>query len=319
MRRDMELVRKILLRVEGEETIDLSAYTGEQVEHHFQVLEDAGLIADFDIGIDGGTEAEDFFVDPPRLTWGHRHGLLKRIPHIEIPTPDTPARGRPITDAEFAKMVEAVPAVVGEDRAAPWCYLLRGLFLGGLRIGEAVKLSWDDPEGVRVDLEREYPLMCIPARFQKGKRETITPITPDFVELLKETPEAERRGLVFKLDRVPKKQPEGKPDVPSQLSQQQVEKMVRAIGKKSGVIVKRSPVEYVSAHDLRRSFCFRWSQRVLPQVLRTLARHRTVQTTLSFYAEADAAMTAEAVWSAVRDVSANKMANSDQSGRKPEK
>ena len=87
-----------------------------------------------------------------------------------------------------------------------------------------------------------------------------------------------------------------------------MENTIRAIGQKSGIIVKREPLKYVTAHDLRRSFCSRWAQRVLPQHLKSLARHRAIATTLKFYAEADAVQTAEAVWAAVARL-ANESAN----------
>ena len=84
-----------------------------------------------------------------------------------------------------------------------------------------------------------------------------------------------------------------------------------ASGPASGIEVK--PGQHPTAHDLRRSFCFRWSQRVLPQQLRILARHSSITTTLNYYAEADAGMTAEAVWAAVAGV-ANESANGGSGG-----
>lgn len=236
------------------------------------------------------------------LRWGQRQGLLRKIPHIEIPVPEVPARGHPIVGEEFERLLLAVPKVIGADRSPSWCYLLKGLYLGGLRIGEAVRLTWDDPEGVRVDLEREFPLLYIPARLQKGRRDTVTPITPDFADLLRETPPETRTGFVFN--------PLPGSNKKMRLTQNQIQYVIRDIGKKAGIVTKRQPVEYVTAHDLRRSFCFRWAQRILPQHLRVLARHRAVETTLKYYAEADAGQTAEAVWGAMV---VNKIANTPDS------
>lgn len=232
------------------------------------------------------------------LRWGMRNRMLRSVPHIEIPTLEAPARGRPVVGEEFDRLIAAVTKVVGEARAEGWRHLLRGLYLGGMRIGEAVRLTWDDPQGIRVELDRAYPLLFIPSRLQKGRRDTVTPLTPDFAALLAETPPEARRGFVFN--------PQGKSG--ERPSQRATEATVRAIGRKSGIVVKRDPTEYVSAQDLRRSFCFRWSMRVLPQVLMTLARHRSVTTTLTYYAQADAETTAEAVWAAVAGL-ANASAN----------
>ena len=38
-----------------------------------------------------------------------------------------------------------------------------------------------------------------------------------------------------------------------------------------------------SAHDLRRSFGERWASRLMPQVLKELMRHESIETTLNFY------------------------------------
>ena len=73
--------------------------------------------------------------------------------------------------------------------------------------------------------------------------------------------------------------------------------MIGRIGEAGGVNVKAG--SHPTAHGLRRSFCFRCAQQVLPQQLRTLARHTSVTTTLEYYAEADAGLTAEAVAAAV--------------------
>lgn len=40
--------------------------------------------------------------------------------------------------------------------------------------------------------------------------------------------------------------------------------------------------EFASAHDLRRSFGFRWSRRVMPTILRELMRHESIDTTMRF-------------------------------------
>ncbi|QDT14602.1 tyrosine-type recombinase/integrase [Alienimonas californiensis] len=227
------------------------------------------------------------------LRWAERQGMIDRAPAIEMPKVEAAAKGRPITDAEFAKVLAAVPDVVGESRAASWRHLLRGLWLSGLRMGEATALTWDDLDGPHVRLGGPFPAFLIPGRMQKGGKDTVTPIVPDFLAFLQGTPEADRRGFVFNPAPV---------QGTDRLSADWTSRTVAAIGTASGVKVKGD--EPARAHDLRRSFCFRWSQRVLPQQLRVLARHTAVQTTLTYYAEADAGMTAEAVAAAVRGLGA---------------
>ncbi len=239
------------------------------------------------------------------LRWAYKIGLLADAPTVDVPATEAAAKGRPLTDAEFARLLAAVPGVVGEDRAAGWVHLLRGLWLSGLRIGEAVGLTWDDAAGIRVRLDGKFPAVFIPGRLQKGKRDTVTPLTPDFAAFLADTPERDRAGFVFAPEPAP-----GRTVV--RLDSDWVGRVIGDIGRACGVEVK--PGKCATAHDLRRSFCFRWAQRVLPQHLKALARHRSVTTTLAFYAEADAGMTADAVWAAVASaVVANGSANAGPS------
>ena len=46
--------------------------------------------------------------------------------------------------------------------------------------------------------------------------------------------------------------------------------------------------KFAGAHDLRRAFGTRWSKRVMPAVLKQLMRHRSIETTMSFYVEHNA-------------------------------
>ncbi|HEX8174068.1 MAG TPA: DUF2513 domain-containing protein [Pyrinomonadaceae bacterium] len=43
MRRDFELIRLLLLELEGDESVNLSAYTGDQVNYHKALIKEAGL------------------------------------------------------------------------------------------------------------------------------------------------------------------------------------------------------------------------------------------------------------------------------------
>lgn len=80
-----------------------------------------------------------------------------------------------------------------------------------------------------------------------------------------------------------------------------------AIGKAAGVKIKDrtkldedgKPVtvaQCASAHDLRRSFGFRWSRRVMPAVLKELMRHASIETTMTFYVGQNAEATADELW-----------------------
>jgi hypothetical protein len=59
----------------------------------------------------------------------------------------------------------------------------------------------------------------------------------------------------------------------------QTEKTVKEDGKR----VKKTVKLFAGAHDLRRAFCSRWAQKVMPAILQRLARHAHISTTMSFY------------------------------------
>jgi integrase len=223
------------------------------------------------------------------LRWGAKVGLLAKAPNIEMPRlakGQALMRGRAITAEEFDRMIAAIPKVRPYDTPA-WERLLRGLWLSGLRLGEALTVSWDQDAPFSVDLTGRRPALRIFAEAQKARRDDVIPLTPDFAEFLQATPEAERVGRVFLL--IVKKT--NKPMVA-----QEVGRMVSAIGKKAGVVVNKADGKFASAHDLRRAFGTRWARRVMPAVLKRLMRHSTVQTTMGYYVDLDAAEVADELW-----------------------
>jgi integrase len=86
--------------------------------------------------------------------------------------------------------------------------------------------------------------------------------------------------------------------------------VVCQIGKAAGVVVARKmrfdraagkqieKAKYGSAHDFRRSFCFRWALRVAPLVLKELARHESVSTTERYYIGQNSDAMADVAWAA---------------------
>src|SRR5690606_24976349 len=80
------------------------------------------------------------------FSWAVRKGLMVKAPDVDMPKAanglDRSMRGRPITGEELDRMVAKV-ADVRKLEAEKWKRLLRGLWLSGLRLGEALALSWD--------------------------------------------------------------------------------------------------------------------------------------------------------------------------------
>jgi integrase len=209
------------------------------------------------------------------LNWARKQGLIESLPSFpKVVQSRLKSKGRPLTDAEFVAMLRATRQVVGGKPAKSWRRLLIGLWLSGLRINEAVMLSWDDPSAPLQVIEDDGVfLLRIDGDFEKGGQDRILPITPDFEKWLRKTPSEKRTGVVFPVEKLQDK------DV---RNSDHFSKVVSKIGKAAGIVVSTSG-KFASAHDLRRTFGARWSQKVFPAVLQQLMRHSDIKTTMSFY------------------------------------
>jgi len=264
----------------------------------------------------------------PALKWAADMGMIQSVPKVKMPRRTKKngkqMKGRPITLEEFERMTMKVEAglriagkrttkatkgkVSDEARAKReekrtqrlkqivplWQRLIEGLWLSGLRLDEALNLSWDDPRLIRVDLDGKRPMFDIPGEMQKNGRDTLTPITPDFYDFLMKTPAKERTGPVFALAGL-RRRDTGRPGI------DYVSKVISAIGEAANVKVNETAsgkVKFASARDLRRSFGERWARRVMPVVLKELMRHEDIETTMRYYVGQNAQATADAIWEA---------------------
>lgn len=233
-------------------------------------------------------------------------------------------KGRAITAEEFERMLQGVPAALGEWRklkrhaarktarnkglkehktktdeipveispaaVASWRHYLTGLWLSGLRLTESLEVYWVRPDRLCIDLDGKRPRLRIPVELEKGHRDRLLPITPDFAEYLLATAEADRRGPIFR------------PLMPSgnRANAQLAGRMVALIGELARVVVhtdaKTGVVKFASAHDLRRSFGTRWAKRVKTPVLMRLMRHENIATTMAYYVSLECDEIAEELW-----------------------
>lgn len=206
-------------------------------------------------------------------------------------------KGRPITGEEFDRMLDAVPKVVKmkgstkEDKARvveSWKFYLRGLWYSGLRLSESLELYRDREDKLSIDFSGKYPMLRIRAESEKGKKDRLLPIVPEFAEFLQQVPKSERFGPVFN--------PLSGWGNRNKPAPKTISKNIAKIGKKANV--KVSDDKFASAHDLRRSFGERWAQLIMPQQLMQLMRHESMETTLRFYVGRNAAEAAEAIYQA---------------------
>lgn len=229
------------------------------------------------------------------LVWAEQLRLIDRAPFVPKPTGKrgNEMLGRPITTEEYERMLGKCGDVVGDQHAEAMQDTLTKYWLSGFRRVEALDIWWDRPDRHRIDnIERSRPKLMIRGDFEKGRRDRIYPLTPDFVAHLRETNRWWRFGPVW--NPTSSKGPTRSPST--------IGKLVSQIGEAAGVIVDVDPAtgetKYASLHDMRRSFGTRWAPLVKPVVLQQLMRHSSIQTTMKYYVDLNTNVTADEVWKA---------------------
>lgn len=231
------------------------------------------------------------------LLWAKANGYIADVPPIpkQSRAKKTRAKGRPLTDKEFIAFLRAVRTQKDMQRLdrvgrRTWRRLIIGLWLSGLRLDEALALTWqqsgDHGSTIWIDTSGKYPLLGVSAESEKGNTDRLLPITPDFGRWLLKIPQDKRTGFVFPLKKS-RQQDIRRMDTTS--------KILSKIGEESKVKVN-SDGKFASAHDLRRSFGLRWASRVFPAELQTLMRHSDIGTTMGYYAIVEATAFASKLW-----------------------
>ena len=202
------------------------------------------------------------------FNWASRVGMIRKAPDVRIPRVGKRKlmRSRPITRGEFQQMHDEAD---GEPEIQRFLELL---WLSGLRLQEACRLSWDRPPLV-IDLEAvPYPALLFYLEGHKAGDDDMTPLTPDFHQWLLKTPKAKRHGLVAPvLNSSGKARPAKKIGI-----------RVSEIGEACKIAVNDLG-KFASAHDFRRAFGTRWAEKVRPVTLQRLMRHKSIETTLRYY------------------------------------
>jgi integrase len=210
------------------------------------------------------------------LSWAAKMGMLQSVPQVVMPE-SSRSRGRPLTIWEMARLLRAVDTEPQAELRPKMVDLLKGLWLSGLRLSEALTLRCDGGP-VHLDLQASPPVIRFST--QKNKKIESVPICPDFYRLCKKICGPTTK-FVFPLGMVTST----------------VAKRISGYGVAAGIRV--SPTKHASAHDLRRTFGQRWSLRVHPIVLKTIMRHSSIETTLRYYVQADIDQIAASVWAPV--------------------
>lgn len=238
------------------------------------------------------------------LNWAAEMNFIGMAPKMRIPETDSDSKlmkGRPIVLEEHERIREAATKIFEQPYVARWQRFLDGLWWSGLRISEAVKLSWDAASDVSVFMQPGYrPAIRFTAKGQKSKRSELVPCAPEFAEMLESTTRSERTGFVFNL-------------ATREWCQRpviiHVGRMIAQCGAKAAVLVDEDTGKFASAHDYRRAFGTRWSKRVMPAVLKRIMRHKDIATTLRYYVDSDVEDVARDLWEAYERVKANNSTN----------
>jgi len=244
------------------------------------------------------------------LKWAKDLDMLASVPKIRRPQRAKRSKmmkGRPITQEEFERMLGRVAETVGETAAPSWRHYLEGLWWSGLRLSESLELWWDDDAKLQVVKSGRDRMLRIPANLEKGNKDRLLPIAPEFAEFLCRTPEEERHGRVFQL------QPQKVRG--ERLTADRVTRIVSKIGAAANVVVDKARNKFATAHDLRRSFGERWAELVMPQVLAELMRHESIDTTLKYYVGRNAQRTTRIVREAYEETLKKK---AEQGQNRPE-
>jgi integrase len=226
------------------------------------------------------------------LNWAFRQRLIRAKVHVEMPRKPPGMKGRPITAEEFDRLLAKAQDAGNET---PDSQLLQGLWWSGLRLSEALALHWTDDRAFCVDMGGKRPMFFIRGHAEKGRKNRLLPMAPEFAELLQQTPTAAREGFVFLAGEDPR---------PSLWT---VSRRLSAYGRAAKIRV--TPDKFASAHDLRRAFGVRWAHRVMPPVLQELMRHESIATTMEYYVGRNAEVTADAAYAAHAQGLANTLAN----------
>lgn len=246
------------------------------------------------------------------LKWAVTQDMIREVPKINLPKRAKASKvmkGRPITGEEYDRMLAVVPAVVGDEHAASITTFLNAMWWGGLRLGEALSLTWTTGGFCLVKMNGHY-YFRIQSDSEKGNTDRFMPVAPQFEMMLPSEP--------INCGRVFRPQFSGMQSDTPRLDT--LSKKICDIGETAGVITdvvtkldkKGKPIEktvYGSAHDLRRAFGTRWAPLVQPKLLMEMMRHKNIETTMKYYVMGNAEQTSKTLWNVVNSGTAGDFGN----------
>lgn len=224
------------------------------------------------------------------LKWGESVGLVARCPRF--PTwrrtegRSATARSRPVSEAEFALILEATKAERPDDWPI-WQRFLRGLWHSGFRVQELARVTWDLGQPWCIDHVGDRPMIRVTAETEKAGRDRLQPVTREFWSLCCETPEHERSGLVFLIPGA----------AGGQMTIKRIVRVISAIGRRANVVTDAHRGKTATSHDIgRRAFATRMGEVLSIQDLTTWMRLSSPSTTMRYYYQPQAVELANRIW-----------------------
>ena len=226
------------------------------------------------------------------LAWAVDQGwldTLPKFPKIERArkSKKKPHKGRAITDVEFQAMLATAERVIDAPRVDAVKRILWLVRLIGFRISEALDFWWPDhPQNNHVTFGANgRPSLVIYSGRQKSNEDEDMPVTRAAGEWLLQTPKEDRVGRVAPW-----------PGRNGNIGKFEASRQIAAIGEAAGIIVEPRSGKFASAHDVRRLCVTDWLRRFSPAVVQKLARHKSIETTMAFYAFLADEKTADDLW-----------------------
>jgi integrase len=126
----------------------------------------------------------------------HRRGWIETVPPVERLDVDNVMHGRPVTEEEFGRMLQATSKVVGKNHAESWQFTLRVIWESGFRVADVMDFAWDDDQHIRPKwTDLGHPTIIIPSTQKNGRQQEV-PMLPGLCQLLDSVPVEHRVGWV---------------------------------------------------------------------------------------------------------------------------
>jgi integrase len=187
---------------------------------------------------------------------------------------------RYVSPNEFGVVLEACAALADEKQALWWRTFVSLLHTTGLRLNEAMHLTWADTDFERDEVRviaRDGLLSFQP----KGKRSRSIPVprqTMDLLATMQLNAEA-ANPYVF----IPQRRLAAIQDAKDAGLWRSTREPLPGLRSTWAEILKRARVKRATFHDLRRSAITNWARRIPAQVTQRLAGHVSITTTMQYY------------------------------------